>query len=106
MFRCLAHLGVVGIGLAVMACCGCGEKSPKGTSPAKNVEQGTKGEQPAAKQAKPVEGEPAKPAAGKPEASPEKPPTGKPEASPEKPPAAKPETSPEKPPAAKPEASP
>ena len=65
MFRCLAHLGVVVMGLAVVVCWGCAERSPKGTSPAKNAEQGAKGIQPAAKEAKPAEENLEKPAAGK-----------------------------------------
>ena len=65
MFRCLAHLGVVVAGLAIVACWGCGERAQKKTPP-KKPEQAAKGEQPAPKEAKPDEGKPDKPAADKP----------------------------------------
>ena len=68
MFRCLARLGVVVVGLAIVVCWGCGKQSPKGNPPAKTPEQGAKGGQPAAKPAKPPVGKPEKPAAGKTEA--------------------------------------
>ena len=87
MFRCLAHLGVVVAGFAIVACWGCAERSPKGTSPAKTAEQGAKGIQPAAKEAKPAEENPEKPAAGK--SAEEKP--KKPAAKEAKPPGEKPE---------------
>jgi len=60
MLRCLAHLGVFVTGLAILVCCGCGEQAPKGASPAKNADQGVKGDQPAA--GKPTAEKPDKPA--------------------------------------------
>ena len=73
MFRCLAHLGVVVAGFAIVACWGCAERSPKGTSPAKKPEQAAKGDQPVPKDTKPSEAKPEKPAAGKPGPGEEKP---------------------------------
>ena len=66
MFRCLAHLGVVVAGFAIVACWGCADRSPKKTPSAKKPEQAAKGDRPAPKEAKPAEGKPEKPAAGKP----------------------------------------
>ena len=53
MFRRVAHLGVVVMGLALVACWGCGERAPKDDSGGKKAGQEVKGGGPEAEERKP-----------------------------------------------------